>query len=300
MNNATEILQAAEGVVGIAPNARILAYKVCGPDGHCSDFAITQAIDQAITDGAKVINMSLGGADYSQSLNDSVQAAWAAGLVIIAGAGNDGNTNLFYPAAFENVVSVGATDEDDLRASFSNYGNWVDIAAPGNVILSTYLMSGCSVSTTPGDIGCYAFNSGTSMATPHVSGAAALVWSRSDITSNWQVVDALTHGADASGVSAGADQYVDGLWPPQSVRRDDLRGRAASAAEQPARRKRRNGCHGHRRRRRWRCDDHAQWQRLVRSGWRPADLPVARGSNDHRLRTLPECVLRGGRAHGHA
>jgi len=202
MNNATGEPPAAEGVVGIAPNARILAYKVCGPDGHCSDFAITQAIDQAITDGAKVINMSLGGADYSQSLNDSIQAAWAAGLVIVAGAGNDGNTNLFYPAAFENVVSVGATDEDDLRASFSNYGSWVDIAAPGNVILSTYLMSGCSVSTTPGDIGCYAFNTGTSMATPHVSGAAALVWSRSDITSNWQVVDALTHGADASGVSA--------------------------------------------------------------------------------------------------
>ena len=203
MNNLTGTpMPAAEGVVGIAPNARILAYKVCGPDGHCSDFAITQAIDQAVTDGAKVINMSLGGADYSQSLNDSIQAAWSAGLVIVAGAGNDGNTNLFYPAALDNVVSVGASDEDDLRASFSNYGNWVDIAAPGNVILSTYLMSQCSVSTTPGDIGCYAFNSGTSMATPHVSGAAALVWSRSDITSNWQVVDAITHGADANGVSS--------------------------------------------------------------------------------------------------
>jgi subtilisin family serine protease len=202
MNNLTgSPTPAAEGVVGIAPNARILAYKVCGPDGHCSDFAITQAIDQAVTDGARVINMSLGGADYSQALNDSVQGAWAAGLVIVAGAGNDGNTNLFYPAALDNVVAVGATDEDDLRASFSNYGNWVDVAAPGNVILSTYLMSQCSVSTIPGDIGCYAFNSGTSMATPHVSGAAALVWSRSDITSNWQVVDAITHGADGNGVS---------------------------------------------------------------------------------------------------
>ena len=202
MNNLTGDPADEEGVVGIAPNARILAYKVCLADGTCNDFAVAQAIAQAVSDGAKVINMSLGGPDYSQAFYDAVQDAWAAGLVIVAGAGNNGTTDLFYPAAFENVVAVGASDEDDLRASFSNYGNWVDIAAPGNVILSTYPMWGCGGSTTPGDTGCYEWNTGTSMATPHVSGAAALVWSRSDITSNWQVVDALTHGADANGVSS--------------------------------------------------------------------------------------------------
>ena len=161
-----------------------------------------QAIDRAVTDGAKVINMSLGGADYSLSLNDAVQDAWNAGVVIVAGAGNDGNTALFYPAALDNVVSVGAFDEDGARASFSNYGSWVDISAPGNTIMSTYPMAQCGLSTTPGDTGCYQWLSGTSMATPYVAGAAALVWARSDVTSNQQVVDILLNSAEPKGVAA--------------------------------------------------------------------------------------------------
>ena len=201
MDNPTGSPAEAEGVVGVAPNARILAYKVCRADGSCDDFAIQQAIARAITDGAKVINMSLGQTAYSQSLDDAVQDAWNAGLVIVAGAGNDGTTEPFYPAAFDNVISVAAFDEDHRRASFSNYGSWVDISAPGNVIMSTYPMSACGSSTTPGDTGCYAWNSGTSMATPHVAGAAALVWSRSDVTSNSQVVDILLNSADGQGVS---------------------------------------------------------------------------------------------------
>ena len=138
MNNPTGTPAAAEGVVGVAPNARILAYKVCRSDGTCDDFAIQQAIARAVADGANVINMSLGESEYSQSLNDAVQAAWNAGLVIVAGAGNDGTTVPFYPAAFDNVISVAAFDEDHRRPSFSNYGSWVDISAPGNVIMSTY------------------------------------------------------------------------------------------------------------------------------------------------------------------
>ena len=152
-------------------------------DGTCSDFAIQQAIVQAIADGAKVINMSLGDTAFSQSLDDAVQVAWNAGLVIVAGAGNNGTTDRFYPAAFDHVISVGAFDEDHRRATFSNYGNWVDISAPGNVIMSTYPMAACcGASTVPGDIGCYDWNSGTSMATPHVSGrrGARLVARRRD------------------------------------------------------------------------------------------------------------------------
>jgi thermitase len=202
MNNLTGDPADDEGVVGVAPNARILAYKVCDATGHCDDFAIERAIAQAVVAGAKVINMSLGGPEYSQSMNDAVQDAWNAGLVIVAGAGNDGTTTLFYPAAYPNVISVGAFDEDDRRASFSNYGNWVDISAPGNVIMSSYPMSQCPVSTVPGDTGCYTWLSGTSMATPHVSGAAALVWSRPDVTSNRQVVDILFNSADPRGVDA--------------------------------------------------------------------------------------------------
>ena len=202
LGNLTGNPAAAEGVVGVAPQARILAYKVCAADGTCSDFAIQQAIARAVADGAKVINMSLGDTVWSESLNQSVQAAWNAGVVIVAGAGNDGTTAPFYPAAFDNVVSVGAFDEDHNRASFSNYGTWVDVSAPGNYILSTYPMSKCEEAGTPGDTGCYAWNSGTSMASPHVAGAAALIWSRGDVTSNAQVVDLLLRTADPAGVSS--------------------------------------------------------------------------------------------------
>jgi subtilisin family serine protease/subtilase family serine protease len=202
LDNVTGSPATAEGVSGVAPNARILAYKACRSDGTCDDFAIQQAIARAVADGARVINMSMGESEYSQSLNDAVQDAWNAGVVIVAGAGNDGTTAPFYPAAFDNVVAVAAFDEDHRRPSFSNYGSWVDISAPGNIIMSTYPMAACASSSTPGDTGCYAWNTGTSMAAPHVAGAAALIWSRSDVTGNSQVVDILLNSADHSGVSA--------------------------------------------------------------------------------------------------
>jgi subtilisin family serine protease/subtilase family serine protease len=202
LENLTGNPGAAEGVVGVAPQARILAYKVCAADGTCTDAAVIAAIGRAVADGAKVINMSLGDTAYSQSLADAVQAAWNAGVVIVAGAGNDGTTAPFYPAALDNVVAVGAFDEDHRRASFSNYGSWVDISAPGSNILSTYPLSKCAEAGTPGDTGCYAWLSGTSMATPHVAGAAALLWARGDVTSHTQVVDLLLRSANPSGVSS--------------------------------------------------------------------------------------------------
>ena len=203
MNNATgSPVEEEEGVTGVAPNARIRAYKVCRSNGTCDDFAIQQAIVRAIADGANVINMSLGSSEYSQSLDDAVQEAWNAGLVVVAAAGNEGTTVPFYPAALNNVISVAAFDEDHRRPAFSNYGNWVDISAPGNVIISAERLAACAASTTPGRTGCYSRKSGTSMASPHAAGAAALVWSRSDVTSNSQVVEILLASADRMGVGA--------------------------------------------------------------------------------------------------
>lgn len=203
LNNPTGSPAREEGVVGVAPNASLLVYKVCDSNGQCNDFAIERAITAAAAAGADVINMSWGSADNSQSLNDALQVAWNAGVVLVAGAGNDSSTALFYPAAFENVIAVGAYDEDDQRASFSNYGSWVEVSAPGNVVMSTYPMWSCGgASSTPGDTGCYTWLSGTSMATPHVSGAAALVWSRADVTTNTQVRDILLRSADGAGVAA--------------------------------------------------------------------------------------------------
>ena len=202
MNNLTGDPAAEEGVAGVAPNALILAYKACFADGTCSDFAIEQGLARAIVDGAKVINMSLGAPDASQSLSDAVQDAWNAGIVVVAAAGNNGTTAPFYPAALANVVAVGAFDEDHRRAPFSNYGTWVDISAPGNVIFSTYPMIGCAGEGPPGEVGCYTWNSGTSMASPHVAGAAALILSRSDVATNAQAVDILLSSADPQGVDA--------------------------------------------------------------------------------------------------
>ena len=203
MNNLTGDPGKEEGVVGVAPNASILAYKVCDAAGACTDFGIQQAIESAVAAGANVINMSLGSTEYSASLDEAVQYAWSRNVVVVAGAGNNGNTQLFYPAALENVISVGAFDEDHRRASFSNYGSWVDISAPGNVIMSTYPRAGCAgAEPEPGDTGCYTWQSGTSMATPHAAGAAALVWSRADVTSASDVVNILLQSADPAGVDS--------------------------------------------------------------------------------------------------
>ena len=202
MNNLTGTPGAEEGVVGVAPKARLLAYKVCDLNGVCNDLAIQKAIDRAIVDGARVINMSLGETTYSASLDAAVQRASNAGVVVVGGAGNNNNQVLFYPAALPNVISVAAFDEDHRRASFSTYSKtWVDLSAPGNYVLSTVPMSRCSgTAQVPGDVGCYDWKSGTSMAAPYVAGAAAMVWSRSDVHSKTDVVEALLGGADGQGV----------------------------------------------------------------------------------------------------
>ena len=152
------------GVVGVAPKAQLYSIKVL--DRHGSGYVsdIIEGIDYAIGQRLHVINMSLGLTQDIPSLRDAVIRAKNAGIVQVAAAGNSGGS-VIYPAAYAEVIAVGATDSLDRIANFSSRGPAVDIAAPGVSIVSTHLYTN------------YATYSGTSMATPHVAGVAALLLS---------------------------------------------------------------------------------------------------------------------------
>ncbi len=155
------------GVAGIAPKSKLMPIKVADADGFLSFSDILDAVDWARDNGADIINMSLGGQLSSEQValaQPTFTAARAAGILMVAAAGNDGLPYRMYPASFNGVVSVSAVDSHDKIADFSNTGRAIDIAAPGVDLIST----------VPG--GGYDRYSGTSMASPHVAGVAALTW----------------------------------------------------------------------------------------------------------------------------
>ncbi|MFH1219249.1 MAG: choice-of-anchor D domain-containing protein [Candidatus Eisenbacteria bacterium] len=160
------------GVTGVNWTVRIAAIKFLDAGGSGSNADAVLAIQYATTIGVKIMSNSWGGGSYSQAMYDAIQAAYSAGILFMAAAGNDGADNdvyPHYPSSYDlpNVVAVAATDNNDNLAYFSCYGlTSVDLGAPGVDILST----------APGSN--YATMSGTSMATPHVSGVAALIWGR--------------------------------------------------------------------------------------------------------------------------
>lgn len=150
------------GVVGAAHQADLYAIKVLNASGSGYLSDVIEGIDWAIVQKLQVVNMSLGTSSNIQSLHDAVTRARQSGIVQVAAAGNSGGA-VIYPAAYPEVIAVGATDQTNTVASWSSRGPELDLAAPGVSIYSTY--RGTS----------YATLSGTSMATPHVAGAAALV-----------------------------------------------------------------------------------------------------------------------------
>ena len=158
------------GVAGVGWDTRLLNVKVMDDTGTGTSTTLVSGISWAVSHSAKVINMSLGSAgSCPASVQAAIDSAWASGVVLVAAAGNGGGgaNAAEWPARCNHVLSVAATDQNDVRATFSTYGSWVNVAAPGTAILSTY-----ADSTQYG----YAQFDGTSMASPHVAGLAALLW----------------------------------------------------------------------------------------------------------------------------
>ncbi len=184
------------GVAGVSWGARIMPVKVL-VNGSGYDSDVAAGVIWAVEHGARIVNLSLGGTDLDQTLQDAVIYAYNQGALVIAAAGNCGagctlgNTYyynpVFYPAAYPNVIAVAATDSNDATAGFSEHGYFVDLAAPGVSVYSTYRY------------GYYGPMSGTSMSTPHVAGLAALIWSANPGYTNAQVTYILTSTTDQVG-----------------------------------------------------------------------------------------------------
>lgn len=200
-----------EGVVGVAPEAALYALKVLDETGRGYVSNIVAAIEWAIDpdgipktdDSMDIINMSLGGGAH-YTLEDVCQAAYDAGLLLVAAAGNNGNPpgkgdNIIYPAAYESVIAVAATDKSDKRARWSSTGPYLELSAPGVAINSTLLGGG------------YGEKMGTSMASPHVAGVAALVWAANPGWLKGIVRDQLQDTADDLGATDWDPLYGHGL-----------------------------------------------------------------------------------------
>lgn len=180
------------GVAGICWNVRLMAIKAFDDHGEGTVSAVVEAIEYAIANGARVINASWGQTDKSLALQDALTEAWQAGVLIVAAAGNERTDIAPFPAAYEPVVAVAALNKNGARAYFSNFGAFVDLAAPGEAILSTLPNAR------------YDLLSGTSMAAPFVTGTAALIWSLHPEFTNEQVATILRNAVD----EIGTDQYV--------------------------------------------------------------------------------------------
>lgn len=192
------------GVAGVSWYSKILAVRVLDNLGNGWTSDVIKGIRYAADQNARVINLSLGDTQPSSALQDAVDYARGKSCVVIAAAGNDGTTEKNYPAACNGVIAVGATDSNDNKASFSNYGDWITVVAPGANIWSTFPNHSHTLSSGTFN---YASLQGTSMATPFVSGVAALILSRFPALANTEVELRLKRGVDDLGASGKDSVY---------------------------------------------------------------------------------------------
>jgi Subtilisin-like serine proteases len=193
------------GVIGVAPNAELYALKALDSHGTGWVSDINAAIDWAIIENMDVISMSLGGSANFTSQFEICQAAYDSGIVILAAAGNGYGGNVSYPAAYDSVIAVSATSLIDSSTYFSNIGDEIELAAPGANIRSTIQDGG------------YGFKSGTSMATPHVSGVVALLLSADSGLEPAEVREILAATATDLGEEGKDIYYGNGLVNASAV-----------------------------------------------------------------------------------
>lgn len=190
------------GVAGVAYNATIMPVKVLNELGTGTYDDIADGITWATDNGADVINLSLGGYGNLQILENAIDYAWSNGVVVVCAAGNDNTSNPHYPSAYSNSISVSASTSQNTKASYSNYGDTIDIAAPGgdsgdfnddgyNDMVLQNTFSGANEG--------YYFFAGTSMASPHVAGVAALIKSKNQNLTNIEIRSILENTADDQG-----------------------------------------------------------------------------------------------------
>lgn len=182
------------GVAGLAWKNPIMPLLVVSSSGYAYYSNIANAITYAADHGIRVISISISGTSASGTLQSAVDYAWSKGAVVVASAGNTGNSVPNYPAACDKVIAVSATDANDNLPGWSSFGTWVDLSAPGDSILTT--------STG----GSYGYWSGTSFSAPLVSGLAALVLSANASLTNVSLVQLLQQNSDDLG-APGYDQY---------------------------------------------------------------------------------------------
>ena len=174
------------GINGIAPTARLLNVKVADDSGRCKAAELARGIIWAADNGAKVINISLEIKEYSEELQEAVDYAWEKGAVIIAAAGNDGDSTSVYPAALDNCLAVTAVKDDGTPVPLANYGDWVDVSAPGYKIYSTL----------PNN--AYGYRYGTSFAAACISGLAGELFSiLEDTNGNGRLNDEVRQAIEA-------------------------------------------------------------------------------------------------------
>ena len=190
------------GVAGLNWQARIMPLRVFPDSGDARLTDVVKAIRWAVDQGARVINLSLSGDTPTEVEREAIQYALSRGAVVIAAAGNEKTGRPEYPAAYPGVIGVGATDRTNTVTAFSNEGPFVDVVAPGKDVLSTY----------PRALGIeYEYASGTSMATPHAAGLAALIWAGSPWLTAGQLADTILSTALDLGPAGRDDAYGHGL-----------------------------------------------------------------------------------------